>query len=113
MITNSTFQMNKILNTTLKFLKNPNNILIRLNRYFKIHKSKEYYQSIRNMHKGRRGFVIGNGPSLLIDDLNLLSTASISLKSGAFDPNSIIFEGVLAIVFLINISFSISLIYKS
>ena len=31
-----------------------------------------YWQSIKNSHKGRRGFVIGNGPSLTMSDLDAL-----------------------------------------
>ena len=34
--------------------------------------SISYFKSIHNIHKGRRGFVIGNGPSLLLNDLDLL-----------------------------------------
>lgn len=34
--------------------------------------SKKYYRSLKDIHKGKRGFVIGNGPSLKIEDLGLL-----------------------------------------
>ena len=31
-----------------------------------------YWRSLKNKHRGRRGFVIGNGPSLRMEDLDLL-----------------------------------------
>jgi hypothetical protein len=34
--------------------------------------SKSYYKCVKGLHKGKRGFVIGNGPSLKIEDLSLL-----------------------------------------
>ena len=37
-----------------------------------ISKSIKYYQNLKELHKGKRGFVIGNGPSLKIKDLDLL-----------------------------------------
>lgn len=33
---------------------------------------KDYWESLRGLHAGRRGFVIGNGPSLKLEDLERL-----------------------------------------
>ena len=35
-------------------------------------RSIAYFKQIHNIHRGRRGFVIGNGPSLRLSDLDLL-----------------------------------------
>lgn len=40
--------------------------------YFKLKKDKEYWDNIKGKYKGRRGFVIGNGPSLIMEDLQKL-----------------------------------------
>ena len=52
---------------------------ITLNRIFgricrPIRKLKQnYYNNLKDIHKGKRGFVIGNGPSLKIEDLDNLN----------------------------------------
>ena len=38
----------------------------------RVEKSKPYWDSLKDKHKGQRGFVIGNGPSLKMDDLERL-----------------------------------------
>lgn len=38
----------------------------------RIEKSISYFENIRNKHSGKRGFVIGNGPSLKLSDLEAL-----------------------------------------
>lgn len=38
----------------------------------RIQASAEYFEKIRGLHAGKRGFVIGNGPSLLMSDLDRL-----------------------------------------
>lgn len=38
----------------------------------KYNKDKSYWQGLKNQYTGRRGFIIGNGPSLKIDDLTML-----------------------------------------
>ena len=43
-----------------------------LNTVLKIRERNEYVLSLRNIHKGKRAFIIGNGPSLTISDLNRL-----------------------------------------
>ena len=34
---------------------------------------RNYYNNLKDIHKGKRGFVIGNGPSLKIEDLDNLN----------------------------------------
>ena len=48
------------------------NLLLWLRRKFLLLKSKSYWRKLENVHKGSRGFVIGNGPSLRIEDLSQL-----------------------------------------
>ena len=36
-----------------------------------ISKSEDYWLKNKNLHKGKRGFIIGNGPSLKINDLDM------------------------------------------
>ena len=84
----------------------PQHLLNRLNRYTLVKKlftdravsaaiaherrrvSSNYFESIRNLHAGRRGFVICNGPSLSMADLSCLKN-EISIASNriylAFD----------------------------
>ena len=49
-----------------------NRLIGRLCRQKRKHKAKSYYNSINDLHKGKRGFIVGNGPSLAIEDLNKL-----------------------------------------
>lgn len=44
----------------------------KLRRKFLLWRSKAYWRSLKGVHTGRRGFVIGNGPSLRIEDLDRL-----------------------------------------
>ena len=41
-------------------------------RELRLQQSREHLEQIRNRHKGQRGFIIANGPSLRTDDLELL-----------------------------------------
>lgn len=41
-------------------------------RELRLQQSREHLEQIRNLHKGQRGFIIANGPSLRTDDLELL-----------------------------------------
>lgn len=60
--------MNVVLRTRIKYILS--DILTLLNgKYFK---SVSYLKSIRDIHKGERCFIIGNGPSLTAEDLELL-----------------------------------------
>lgn len=43
-------------------------------------KEKNYWNSLKNIHQGKRGFIIGNGPSLKMDDLDQL-TGEITIAS--------------------------------
>lgn len=43
-----------------------------VDREQRIHDSLSYFQSLKGKYRGRRGFVIGNGPSLSMTDLGLL-----------------------------------------
>ena len=56
------------------------NLLLQLRRKFLLWNSKNYWQKLKNIHKGRRGFVIGNGPSLRIEDLSQL-VGEVSIAS--------------------------------
>jgi len=53
--------------------------------------SRDYWKSLKNKHQGKRGFVIGNGPSLRLGDLERLN-GEISIASNkiylAFDQVS-------------------------
>ena len=42
--------------------------------------NKEYWYKLKDSHKGKRGFVIANGPSLKMDDLDQL-TDEITIAS--------------------------------
>jgi hypothetical protein len=57
-------------------------------RKFLLWQSRSYWRSLKGIHQGRRGFVLGNGPSLKIEDLNRL-TGEVSIASNkiylAFD----------------------------
>ena len=44
--------------------------LSRIGRYKK--KDNNYWESLRNQYSGQRGFIIGNGPSLRVEDLDSL-----------------------------------------
>jgi len=46
-------------------------------RYKRIKNDKEYWISIRNKHYGQAGIVVGNGPSLQIEDLTKISKKKI------------------------------------
>ena len=50
-----------------------NRIIGRICRPIRKFWAQNYYKSLKNLHKGKRGFVIGNGPSLRIEDLNKLN----------------------------------------
>jgi hypothetical protein len=41
-------------------------------KYFENVNNENCLASLRNIHQGKRAFVLGNGPSLKVDDLNLL-----------------------------------------
>jgi len=41
---------------------------------------KAYWDSLKDIHKGQRGFIIGNGPSLQMSDLDLL-VGDVSIAS--------------------------------
>lgn len=45
---------------------------VRRDRERRVAESATYFASIKGIHAGRRGFVIGNGPSLQMDDLEKL-----------------------------------------
>ena len=73
------------MNRLLGYIKEPQFLVKRASifmlmqlRYKKIHRS--YWNSLRDKYKNRRGFVIGNGPSLKMSDLDLL-TNEISIAS--------------------------------
>ncbi len=38
----------------------------------RVHRSRSYFDRIKNKHEGKKGFVIGNGPSLKMEDLDKL-----------------------------------------
>jgi len=52
----------------------------KLRREFLFWNSKAYWRSLKGIHNGRRGFVLGNGPSLRIEDLDRLQ-GEISIAS--------------------------------
>lgn len=41
-------------------------------RYIRSLPDRRYWKSLKNKHKGKAGFVIGNGPSLKIEDLTMI-----------------------------------------
>ena len=47
---------------------------------WRVLKSRKYWESIKGIHAGKRGFVIGNGPSLSIQQLNQIKS-EISIAS--------------------------------
>ena len=60
--------MNVVLRTRIKYILS--NALTLINgKYFK---SVKYLKSVKNLHEGERCFIVGNGPSLTGEDLNLL-----------------------------------------
>lgn len=60
-------------------------------KFWRVRRSRPYWESLRNIHLGRRGFVIGNGPSLKMTDLDQLQ-GEITLAANkiylAFDETS-------------------------
>jgi len=57
-----------------------NTFSAKLRRKFLLWNSKAYWRSLKGIHNGRRGFVLGNGPSLRIEDLDRLQ-GEISIAS--------------------------------
>ena len=58
-----------------------NSVTLSLSRYCekqkakrRVRKSRNYWESIKGIHTGKRGFVIGNGPSLTINQLNQIKS---------------------------------------
>ena len=61
----------------VKYLKEPDRLFERLSIFIKMQfrfkkKNEEYWNSLKDKYKGKRGFVIGNGPSLKMSDLDQL-----------------------------------------
>lgn len=51
-------------------------------RYTRSLPDREYWKSLKNKHKGKTGFVIGNGPSLKIEDLTKIKEGNfVSIAS--------------------------------
>jgi hypothetical protein len=78
-----------MLITKIKHLLRPSYYAIK--RKTRVRRSKAYFDCIKNKHAGRRGFVIGNGPSLQIKDLEKLVN-EVTIASNkvylAFDATS-------------------------
>ena len=50
-----------------------NRINYKVRRVIKLMRDKPYWNKLRDKHKNLPGFVIGNGPSLKMDDLTKIS----------------------------------------
>lgn len=83
----------------LKYLYRWDQLVLAIRRKYlqylrlKYSNSVQYWNNIKNKHKGKAGFVIGNGPSLRIDDLTKIKEKGfISIASNkiylAFDKTS-------------------------
>jgi hypothetical protein len=75
----------KIINKAKKLLREQRGLVFlalldAFNRKRRVAASKPYWKDIKGIHSGRRGFVIGNGPSLLPEDLEKLKD-EISIAS--------------------------------
>ena len=64
----------------INFLKSPESYFGRLNSYFRVRKDRDFWREIKDRHKGKPGWIIGNGPSLNAEDLNKL-TNQVSIGS--------------------------------
>lgn len=74
-----------MLNRLLSYIKEPEYLFKRTSIFIKMlfryrSEDKKYWSSIKNKYQGHRGFVIGNGPSLRISDLDHLKD-EISIAS--------------------------------
>ena len=65
--------MHKLIHLlTLHGLSLPLAIYDKITHKRRIERNQQYWRNLKNIHKGRRGFVIGNGPSLKLGDLDRL-----------------------------------------